>query len=213
MLALASCPAPRTGDGSGPPRGGDDAAPTSHASAHEHRAGETTGDDPEPATTGDTEASPPAPSSFRLEPSRNEAWVVAAGACVRLSFRPHDASTGSLLVRGVRIDYVQRAGELELGPASRSEGDGVVSRPCRTRLRMGPGWTLGGATLFHDEATCSTGRATAAPLDDSAVATAARCRGEPVAVTTDEVVCGTDGRHSVVAGRPGCIGVALGWGP
>jgi hypothetical protein len=199
LLALAACPVPRAADG-GPP---------ASASAHEGVAAGSGNAEASTEGSGSTEEHLPATATFTIEGPRTDAWVVAGGACMRLSFRPSDASSGAVLVRGVRIDYARRADELELGPASRSDGDGLVSRPCRTRLRIGPGRTLGGATLFDDEAACTAGRATAAPLDDSAEATAARCRGEPVAVTTDEVECGVGGRHAVVAGRPGCIGVVL----
>jgi len=145
-----------------------------------------------------------------IEPPQTAVWVVAGGTCTRLTFIPDAAGGGgSVLIRGARVSYATAADRMELRGASSSTGAGVVARPCRTELGVGPGATLGGADVFADEARCLAARATAAALDDSPEATARRCRGERVPVTTDEVVCGAGGRYSVVAGKPGCVGVAL----
>jgi hypothetical protein len=215
IVALAGCPAPRTG---GPPGGGHDPAPSSGPGAGEHPGdGSTdTGGHGQPGgpagegSTGDASPQPPG-SGFVLDGSRRDAWVVAAGSCVALRIRPHDASAGALLLRGVRIDYEQRAGTLVLGPASRSEGEGIATRTCHTTLRMGPGATLGGATVFDDEDACLAGRTSAAALDDSPEAIAARCTTDPLAVSTDEAACVVDERAPRAAAQPGCLGVALDW--
>lgn len=200
VLSLVACPVQHASDGAGPPNGGAGGAPSPRTSTHES----TTAAEPSTSEGGSSGA-----ASWTIEESGTKAWIVVQGSCVPLSFRPKDALCGDLLVRGVSIPYTREADELELGPSAwRHQGGGVVSRRCRTRLRIGPGRTLGGATLFDDEAACVAGRADAAPLDESAEATAARCRGEPVAVITDEVECGLDGRYAILAGRPGCIGVA-----
>jgi len=147
--------------------------------------------------------------ALAIEPPQTVVWVVAGGACTRLTFVPDAPGSGTVLIRGARVSYATEADRMELRGASSSAGEGVVARPCRTELGVGPGATLGGADVFAEEARCLAARATAAALDDSPEATARRCRGERVPVTTDEVVCGAGGRYSVVAGKPGCVGVAL----
>lgn len=194
IVLLAGCPAPPRDAVADPaPKPAPpDAGPTADAEPAAHH------EPPQPAPT------------FAIESPQTAVWVVAGGACTRLTFLPDaSGSAGSLLIRGTRISYAIQGDQMVLDGASSSAGRGIVARPCRTGARIGPGATLGGAEIFADEATCLAKKDTASVLDDSADAVAKRCRGEPAAVTTDEVSCGVAGRHAVVAGKPGCIGVAL----
>jgi hypothetical protein len=152
---------------------------------------------------------PPAEADFAITSPETAVWVVAGGGCLPLAFIPSAPTEGALLIYGQRMSYRTSGDEMALLGAWESDGYGLVARPCRTTLRVGPGATLGGADVFADEASCLANKATALPLDDSPDATMKRCRGESVAVTTDEVVCGENDRHLVLAGKEGCISVVL----
>ncbi len=162
-----------------------------------------------PSDLGTAPATPDPPAGSWIEAPRTIVWTVTTAGCTQLTFRPRPDQGGSISMAGVRVTYESRGDWLELGPVSRSEGDGIVMRSCYTEVRLGPGRTLGGAPLFDDEPACRAAVAGATILDDSAERVAAKCRGQTLDVVTHEIKCGRDDRYAVLAGKPGCITAAL----
>ena len=159
-----------------------------------------------------TEPSPPpeppeaAAATFLFAAPRSVAWVVTRDGCTGLTIRASSETEGTLGLRGVQVMYAHDADQLSLSQISRLQGDGIVIRRCATRLRLGPGLTMGGAELFEDEEACKRSQDATTPLDDSRATVAAACDDPDAAVSTDNVDCDATAQP---AGPPGCITAAL----
>lgn len=164
-----------------------------------------------PSETGeprvDGESTPrPAPERFTIRPPETIVWGVLDGVCRRLLFEPRSEDQGRVLIAGRQVQYRLTGNQLELFTFSESNGDGLSSTRCRTMLELRDDGRLGQSDMFRDQASCEARRDLAAPLDDSPELITTKCSGADLAVDTEQIVCGPEGRHGILA-KPGCLTV------